>query len=87
MGVEFPIPATFSVCQLTRDHGAGAGHRLPFHRHADDHKAGYTQKSARIGAVTLIHRFGANFSINGVAAHIPVKQSHPTPQVRVLYCA
>ena len=29
VGVEFPVVAAFPVCQPARNHGPGAGHRLP----------------------------------------------------------
>ncbi|ECT2818379.1 hypothetical protein DZG16_24640 [Salmonella enterica subsp. enterica serovar Infantis] len=50
MGVELPVSAAFPVCQPARDHGVGAGHRLPRHCH------GHCCKVSDEAAFCLIQR-------------------------------
>ena len=58
MGVEFPVSASaLPVCQPARDHGAGAGHRLPRHRRTWSRKRAYLT-NGQDGRRHLIQRFG-----------------------------
>jgi len=54
VGVEFSLSAALSVRQPADDHGPGARHRLPRHRHASGQKRGYKKKMARTGAVVVM---------------------------------
>ncbi|MDC9197232.1 transposase [Escherichia coli] len=87
VGVELPVSAAFPVCQPARDHGVGAGHRLPRHCHAPVKKAGHTHQVAKTGAVTLIQRFGSALNLN-VHFHmlfldgVYVEQSHGSARFR-----
>ena len=47
VGAEFPVPTAFPVCQLARDHGPGAGHRLPRDRDAPGQASGIHKKDSQ----------------------------------------
>nr|QWP89363.1 hypothetical protein IHCLGBEB_00166 [Escherichia coli] len=49
VGVELPVSAAFPVCQPARDHGVGAGHRLPRHCHAPGQESGPYPPSGQDG--------------------------------------
>ncbi|MDQ9966574.1 hypothetical protein RFX04_02540, partial [Acinetobacter baumannii] len=46
MGVELPVSAAFPVCQPARDHGVGAGHRLPLYYSATTDTSGTAEITA-----------------------------------------
>ena len=64
LGAQFSIPGALFVRQPSADHESGAGNRLSLLRHTSGLKTGYSKKTARTGAVTLIWWFGSTFNLN-----------------------
>ena len=64
MGARFSIPVAFSLRQPSGDHEPGARDSLSRYRYAPGQKAGYSKKTGRTGAVTLIQRFGSALNLN-----------------------
>jgi len=57
MGVEYSLSAALSVRQPADDHGLGARHRLPRHRHGSGQKGGLQEKDGS-------HRRGCAYDVD-----------------------
>ena len=57
-------------CEPPRGHGPCARHCLLLHRRYLIKRAGFSRKTARTGAVTLIQRFGSALNLNVPLPHV-----------------